>query len=203
MFVPGYAANLQWQWELPSYARFLERLASFSRLIIVDRRGAGLSDRFSPEDLPPLEDLADDLEVVLDAVGSERAALFGAEDGGIICCMFTARRPERTEALIVFGMSTGSREDRPDPTEYLRELMERVDASWGTPEFARWDLSVSNPTRLDDELLVEWLTVAQRLAASPSTAKAFLELYFPGPIYVVCCRPSASRRSSCTASRTA
>ncbi len=177
VFVPGYAANLQWQWELPSYARFLERLASFSRLIIVDRRGAGLSDRFSPEDLPPLEDLADDLEVVLDAVGSERAALFGAEDGGMICCMFAARRPERTEALIVFGMSTGSREDRPDPTEYLRELMERVDASWGTPEFARWDLSVSNPTRLDDELLVEWLTVAQRLAASPSTAKAFLELY--------------------------
>ena len=56
LFVPGYASNLQWQWELPSYARFLERLASFSRLIVVDRRGAGLSDRFSPEDLPPLED---------------------------------------------------------------------------------------------------------------------------------------------------
>src|SRR4249920_2728212 len=83
LFVPGYASNLQWQWELPSYARFLERLASFCRLIIVDRRGAGLSDRFSPEDLPPLEDLADDLEVVLDAVGSTQSALFGAEDGGL------------------------------------------------------------------------------------------------------------------------
>jgi len=82
VFVPGYAANLQWQWELPSYARFLERLASFSRLIIVDRRGAGLSDRFSPEDLPPLEDLADDLEVVLDAVGSERAACSARRTAG-------------------------------------------------------------------------------------------------------------------------
>ncbi len=71
--VPGYAANLQWQWELPSYARFLQRLASFSRLIIVDRRGAGVSDRFSPHDLPPLEDLADDLETVLESSSSGRA----------------------------------------------------------------------------------------------------------------------------------
>jgi pimeloyl-ACP methyl ester carboxylesterase len=63
LYLPGYASNLRWQWELPSYARFLERLASFSRLILVDRRGTGLSDRFSPQDLPPLEDLADDLEI--------------------------------------------------------------------------------------------------------------------------------------------
>ena len=173
VFVPGYAANLQWQWELPSYARFLERLASFSRLIILDRRGAGLSDRFSPEDLPPLEDLADDLEVVLDAAGSERAALFGAEDGAMICCMFAARRPERADALIVFGMGTSVTIE----TDFWRELIERVDTSWGTPDYARWDLSMSNPSRLGDERLIEWLTVAQRLAASPGTAKAFLELY--------------------------
>jgi pimeloyl-ACP methyl ester carboxylesterase len=177
VFVPGYAANLQWQWELPSYARFLERLASFSRLIIVDRRGAGLSDRFSPEDLPPLEDLADDLEVVLDAVGSERAALFGTEDGGMICCMFAGRRPERTEALIVYGMAAHIAKEQRDAPGFWTELMERVDRSWGTPDYARWDLSVSNPARVDDELLVEWLTVAERLAASPGTAKAFLELY--------------------------
>jgi class 3 adenylate cyclase/alpha-beta hydrolase superfamily lysophospholipase len=177
VFVPGYAANLQWQWELPSYARFLERLASFSRLIIVDRRGAGLSDRFSPEDLPPLEDLADDLEVVLDAVGSERAALFGAEDGGMICCMFAARRPERTESLVVYGMAARSHDERRNAAGFWQQLMERVDASWGTPEYARWDLSWSNPSRVDDELLVGWMTVAQRLAASPGTAKAFLELY--------------------------
>ena len=77
LYLPGYASNLYWQWELPSYARFLERLASFSRLILVDRRGTGLSDRFSPQDLPPLEDLADDLETVMDAVGSERITLLG------------------------------------------------------------------------------------------------------------------------------
>jgi class 3 adenylate cyclase len=177
VFVPGYAANLQWQWELPSYARFLERLASFSRLIVVDRRGAGLSDRFSPQDLPPLEDLVDDLEVVLDSAGSERAALFGAEDGAMICCMFAARRPERTEALVVYAMAARSHDERRNAPGFWQELIERVDASWGTREYARWDLSWSNPSRVEDELLVGWLTVAQRLAASPATAKAFLELY--------------------------
>ena len=55
LYLPGYTSNLFWQWKLPSYARFLEQLASFSRLILVDRRGTGLSDRFSPQDLPPLE----------------------------------------------------------------------------------------------------------------------------------------------------
>src|SRR3954447_24593289 len=80
LYLPGYASNLRWQWELPTYARFLRRLASFSRLIVVDRRGTGLSDRFSPEDLPPLEDLADDIGTVMDAVGSEQVALLGSED---------------------------------------------------------------------------------------------------------------------------
>ncbi len=180
LFVPGYASNLQWQWELPSYARFLERLASFSRLIIVDRRGAGLSDRFSPEDLPPLEDLADDLEVVLDTVGSSRTALFGAEDGGLICCMLAARRPERVSALIVYGMLTGGPEATRTQEErdaFWEELLMRVDTSWGTVEYARWDLGLSNPSRVDDEALIGWLTVAQRLAASPGAAGAFLRLY--------------------------
>jgi class 3 adenylate cyclase/alpha-beta hydrolase superfamily lysophospholipase len=180
VFVPGYAANLQWQWELPSYARFLERLASFSRLIIVDRRGAGLSDRFSPDDLPPLEDLADDLEVVLDDAGSAQAALFGAEDGAMICCMFAARRPSRTSALIVYGLApagSAAGKTQPEKEAYWKELFDRVDRSWGTPEHARWDLELSNPSYVHDDALIEWLTVNARLAASPGAALAFLDLY--------------------------
>ncbi len=180
LFVPGYASNLQWQWELPSYARFLERLASFARLIIVDRRGAGLSDRFSPQDLPPLEDLADDLEVVLDTVGSKRTALFGAEDGGLICCMLAARRPERISALVVYGMDPGG----PDPVRFRdekeafwEELLHRVDTTWGTEAHARWDITLSNPSRVGDEALIDWLVVSQRLGASPGAAVAFLRLY--------------------------
>lgn len=93
LFVPGYASNLVWNWMYPGYAHLFRRLASFSRLIIIDRRGAGLSDRFSPEDLPPLEVLADDLRTVLDAVGSERASVMGMEDGIYSCSLLAATSP--------------------------------------------------------------------------------------------------------------
>jgi len=147
----------------------------------VDRRGAGLSDRFSPDDLPPLEDLADDLEAVLDAVGSERAALFGAEDGGLVCSMLAARRPDRVDALIIFAMTPdGGQSWGPvleERSGFYQNLFARVERSWGTLEYARWDVGLSNPSRVDDEALVEWLTVAHRLSASPSAATAFLKLY--------------------------
>ena len=175
LFVPGYASNLQWQWELPSYARFLERLASFSRLICVDRRGAGLSDRFSPRDLPPLEDLAKDLEIVLDAIGSERAVVFGLEDGGAIGCMLAATRPERMSALILYAMH--SRGIREEGEAFWEEIFRRVDASWGTLEYALWDTGLANPSRVDDPGLVEWLVAHQRLSASPASATALLRIY--------------------------
>ena len=98
VFQPGFIGNLDLMWEYAPFARFLRRLASFSRLIITDRRGSGLSDRLSPEDLPPLEVLMDDLLVVLDEVGSERASLFGFSDAGCLCAVFAATYPERTNA---------------------------------------------------------------------------------------------------------
>jgi pimeloyl-ACP methyl ester carboxylesterase len=87
--------NLDIAWENPLYDRFLRRLSSFARVVVIDRRGTGASDRYSPDDLPPLEDLVDDLAAVLDEVGSERAALFGFSDAGALCAMFAATRPER------------------------------------------------------------------------------------------------------------
>jgi class 3 adenylate cyclase len=176
LFVPGYASNLHSQWELPSYARFLERLASFARLICVDRRGAGLSDRFSPQDLPPVEDLAKDLEAVLDAVGSERAAVFGQEDGGSIACMLAATRPERMSALILYA--THSRGNRTDSHAALfAEIFQRVDESWGTLEYASWDTGFANPSRVDDPAFVAWLAAHERLSASPASATALLRIY--------------------------
>jgi pimeloyl-ACP methyl ester carboxylesterase len=80
-------------WENPAYARFLKSLASVARVIVIDRRGTGVSDRDSPADLSPLEDLVDDLSAVLDAVGSEPAALFGFSDAGALCAMFAANAP--------------------------------------------------------------------------------------------------------------
>ena len=101
--IPGFVSNLEFQWSFPPTARFFERLGRFARVIEVDRRGTGMSDRLSPEDLPPLEVLVEDLVFVLDAAGSERAAVFGFWDGGLQAMLFAAMYPERTSALILFG----------------------------------------------------------------------------------------------------
>ena len=98
LFVPGFISNLELNWDLPAYAGLLHHLASFSRVIAVDRRGTGLSDRLSPGDEPPLEILMEDLGRVLDEVGSERATVVGLLDGGYLCMLFAATHPERTRA---------------------------------------------------------------------------------------------------------
>ena len=93
VFVPGFISNLDLVWEEPNRARFLSRLASFSRLILFDKRGTGLSDRFG--EVASLEERMDDVRAVMDAVGSERAALFGISEGGAMSMLFAATYPER------------------------------------------------------------------------------------------------------------
>jgi pimeloyl-ACP methyl ester carboxylesterase len=94
--VPGWVSNVEYAWEEPSYARFLRRLASFSRLILFDKRGTGLSDRVPPNELPTLEQRVDDLRAVLDAAGSERAAIFSVSEGVGLSILFAATYPQRT-----------------------------------------------------------------------------------------------------------
>src|SRR5215204_5103200 len=101
VFVMGWVSHLDYFWEEPGFARFLRRLASFSRLILFDKRGTGLSDR--AVGLPTLEQRMDDVRAVMDAVGSERAALLGISEGGPMCALFAATYPERTAALIILG----------------------------------------------------------------------------------------------------
>ncbi len=101
LFVPGYFSNLDVQWESPFLARFLRGLAEHARLIITDRRGWGCSDRFSPTEVPPLEDLEDDLEAVLDAVGSERAVVMASWESGMVAQVFAASHPDRVRSLIL------------------------------------------------------------------------------------------------------
>src|SRR5215831_15133598 len=101
VYAPGFVSHVEWCWEEPSLARFLRRLASFSRLILFDKRGTGLSDRVG--DLPTLEQRMDDVRAVMDAVGSERAALLGVSEGGSMCALFSATYPARTEALVMYG----------------------------------------------------------------------------------------------------
>src|SRR5712672_330827 len=101
ILVLGFATHLELQWELPPMARFLERLSSFSRLIIFDKRGTGLSDPVA--EVPTLEQRIDDVRAVMDDVGSERAALFGISEGGPMSALFAATYPTRTSALILAG----------------------------------------------------------------------------------------------------
>lgn len=103
VYVMGWVSNLDYIWGEPSYARFLNRLASFSRLILFDKRGTGLSDRVHESELPTLEQRMDDVRAVMDAVGSDRAALFGVSEGGPMSALFAATYPERTSALIMYG----------------------------------------------------------------------------------------------------
>src|SRR6266508_5212137 len=96
VFVHGWVSHVELAWEEPTLARFLERLASFSRLIIFDKRGTGLSDRVPDAQLPTHEERMDDIRVVMDAAGSEHAAFFGFSEGGNLAALFAAMYPQRT-----------------------------------------------------------------------------------------------------------
>src|SRR6202008_805745 len=98
--VPMFVSNLELQWEDPAERRYFERLASFSRLIMFDKRGTGLSDRV---EVAPLEERMDDLRAVMDAAGSERAAIYGGSEGGALSILFAATYPDRVSALVLYG----------------------------------------------------------------------------------------------------
>ena len=101
VLVPGWVSHVENAWEEPSFARFLRRLTSFCRLILLDRRGTGLSDPVAT--LPTLEQRMDDVRAVMDAAGSEHATLFGISEGGPMCILFAATYPDRTAALVLYG----------------------------------------------------------------------------------------------------
>jgi pimeloyl-ACP methyl ester carboxylesterase len=132
---PGWVTHLDLSWDVPPMARFLERLASFSRLILFDKRGTGLSDRVSSDELPTMEERMDDLRAVMDAAASERAALFGTIGGGAMSGLFAATYPERTLALILYGtfgklaLDTGLLARLADSAE---ASLDRIEQEWGT-----------------------------------------------------------------------
>jgi len=176
VFVSGWVSNLDLMWEDASYARFLRRLASFSRLILFDKRGTGLSDRVPETDLPTLEARMDDVRAVLDAAGAERAALLGHSEGGPMCLLFAATYPERTNALVLIG--TYARrligEGYPfgaTPEAYDAFLAEIADG-WGGPV----GLEVRAPSLADDERFRTWWSDYLRMSASPGAALALTRM---------------------------
>jgi class 3 adenylate cyclase len=176
VYVPGWVSHIELAWEEPTLARFLNRLASFSRLIVFDKRGTGLSDRVPPSELPPLEVRMDDLRAVMDAAGSERAALFGFSEGGNLSALFAATYPQRTAALLLFG-TFAKRIRSPDypwaPTaEERSQQYERVEHEWGSG----MDLEKYVPSKLGDPAFMSRLGAYFRSAASPGAAVALLRM---------------------------
>jgi len=174
--VPGFVSHLESFWEDPNSRRFFERLASFSRLIMFDKRGTGMSDRVPDHALPTLEQRMDDVRAVMEAVGSERASLLGASEGGPMSVLFAATYPERTVSLILYG-AYARRLAAPDypwaPTAEERQAYhDAILDHWGTPELLKYFA----PTIARDERLSQIAARRMRMAASPGAALAIVRM---------------------------
>lgn len=179
VFVMGWTSNIEAIWEEPDLARFLSMLASFTRMILFDKRGVGLSDRIPEAQLPSMETRMDDVRAVMDAAGSERAVVFGVSEGGPMAMLFAATYPERTIALVLYGTSpdyTSMASDDPMVAEGEKYLA-YIDQHWGTLEHARVEIAAwGAPSHADDERLATWLATYLRRAASPGAAIALAKM---------------------------
>jgi pimeloyl-ACP methyl ester carboxylesterase len=172
--VPGWISHVEYMWEEASFGPFLRRLASFARLILLDRRGMGLSDRVS--DLPSIEERMDDVRAVMDAAGAERAALFGISEGGPMCITFAATYPTRTSALVLYGTLARLTVAPDYPIGSLpaavEAFTERMFGGWGTGVSVR----AFAPSRAGDEAFRRSWGRLERLSVSPAGMRALLRL---------------------------
>jgi class 3 adenylate cyclase/esterase/lipase len=171
LFLAGWLTQLEHLWETPANRRFLERLTTFTRLIMFDSRGTGLSERVL--ETHTLEQEADDALAVLDAAGSERAALITYAQGGLIGALLAAEHPERVGALIMYA-SVARTSWAPDydwalTSEQRRAMSERNISTWGQADSSA--IAELAPSLADDPAFVAWFARMQRLAASPGEAR--------------------------------
>ena len=169
VWIPPWVSQVEYLWAEPSLERVMARLTQFARVITFDRRGSGLSDPFFGA--PTLEDQMDDVLAVMDAAGSESAAICGTLEGGPMAALFAATHPDRTDALILyatFARATWA----PDyewawSAEQRDEHMDELVAHWGEGLVA----SSVAPSQIADPGFMEWAGRLERLAASPSTIR--------------------------------
>jgi pimeloyl-ACP methyl ester carboxylesterase/DNA-binding winged helix-turn-helix (wHTH) protein len=168
VFVMGWVSHLEYFWREPSFARFLTRLASFARLILLDKRGTGLSDPVA--ELPTLEQRMDDVRAVMDAVGSQSAALLGVSEGGPMCALFAATYPEKAEALVMIGSYAKRVRSDDYPWGTTREerdaFGDEIVRGWGGPV----GIEARAPGRASDPEFRRWWASYLRMGASPGAA---------------------------------
>jgi class 3 adenylate cyclase/alpha-beta hydrolase superfamily lysophospholipase len=181
LYLPGLISNVDVMWEWPAYARFLRRLGSFARVLVMDRRGYGCSERFSPDALVPLEVVVDDVVAVLDDAGVERVSVFAYEDGNTLAALLAASKPERVDHLVLQDpMASWTRNDEL-PWEWTRERWEeqiemfrrtwgRMSADRTAEERRRWaDLGIQGDI---DEREVRWWARMERSTMGPGAMVA-------------------------------
>jgi pimeloyl-ACP methyl ester carboxylesterase len=176
LWVPGWVSHVEAAWDEPTMARFFERLAGFSRLILFDKRGTGLSDRVPESELPSLETRMGDVHAVCEAVGVTRTALLGVSEGASLCLLFAATYPDRTSAIILFG-SYARRLQAPDypwgdSTDRYEAILEEIERDWGGPV----GLEARAPTKVGDVRFRENWARYLRMGASPGAVLALTRM---------------------------
>lgn len=159
-------SHIEFMHELPGYTSFLRRLSKFARVITFDKRGQGLSDRVS--DAPSLEQRMDDVRAVMDAVGSNRAALFGNSEGGAMSALFAATYPDRVSRLLLFGGYANRRDMSADLEDRLQQRVK----FWGTGALMR----IVAPSSANSPDAIAQFAKFERLSASPGAVKSFMRL---------------------------
>ncbi|MEW7289075.1 alpha/beta fold hydrolase [Aquimarina sp. 2304DJ70-9] len=169
VYIPGWVSNIDWMWTCPELVNFLQELGKVARVILFDKRGTGLSDRVVG--FPTLEERMEDIRAVMDAVGSQKAVLFGHSEGGSVSALFAATYPNRTISLIAFGIFA-KRIYAPEypwaPTNQERQVVyDMIENSWGSGEM---NLESLAPSKANDSVFMDWLANYFRSGASPSAA---------------------------------
>jgi pimeloyl-ACP methyl ester carboxylesterase len=166
---PGFVSHIENYWDEPHFARSLSKVSSFCRVVLFDKRGTGLSDRVAH--LPHMDERMDDLRAVMDAVGIERANLFGISEGGSLATLFAASHPERTQSLVLYGSFARFRHWI--PTDHAWDaLMKYMDEAWGSGK----SLPAFAPSKANDPAIQQWWGKFERLGASPSAAIALMRM---------------------------
>ena len=169
VYIPGWISNIDWMWECPELVHFLQELGKITRVILFDKRGTGLSDRVA--ELSTLEERMDDIRAVMDAVGSQKAVLFGHSEGGCASALFAATYPNRVISLITFGIFA-KRRYSPSypwaPTDAERQAVyDMIEQNWGNGKMGLESLA---PSKAHDKAFMDWLANYFRSGASPSAA---------------------------------
>ena len=173
----GWIGSFQTAWDVPAHARWLERLTTLGRVIMWDKRGTGLSERVPADRLPTLEERMDDMRVVLDAAGSERAVAFGISEGGGLSALFAASHPDRATGLVILGGFARMVADEDYGWAPSREQSDAFTRQVGeTFGNNGWMLKLWAPTLADDPLAQEQWNRTMVLGGTPSTAMAWLDM---------------------------